>query len=92
VKVAVEGLNEEKSTYSWGQRAEYEIEKKTILESIAKLLNKPSMCFVQQHEEAYPNGVDADDGESENAAPMEEEEEEEEEPMPSTSSGRRRRR
>ncbi|XP_058819187.1 non-structural maintenance of chromosomes element 3 homolog [Topomyia yanbarensis] len=60
-KQVVEGMNEDRFLYSWGVRAHHELSQKDILESICKLLGKPSICYVTQHTAAY--GESRDDGE-----------------------------
>ncbi|XP_058443679.1 non-structural maintenance of chromosomes element 3 homolog [Malaya genurostris] len=62
-KQVVEGMNEDRFVYSWGVRAQHELSKKDILESICKLLGKPSICYVTQHTIAY--GESQDDEEDE---------------------------
>lgn len=59
-KQIVEGMNDDRYFFIWGARAEHELCKKDILESICKLMGKPSICYITQHTAAYG---DNDDGE-----------------------------
>lgn len=61
-KQVVEGMNEDRFFFSWGSRANHELSKKDILESICKLMGKPSICYITQHTAAY--GVNDDEDES----------------------------
>nr|XP_019534000.2 non-structural maintenance of chromosomes element 3 homolog [Aedes albopictus] len=58
-KQVVEGMNDDRFFYGWGARAEHELSKKDILESICKLMGKPSICYITQHAAAY--GLNDDD-------------------------------
>jgi non-structural maintenance of chromosomes element 3 len=91
-KVVVEGLNVDRYTYTWGERAEHEMEKKVILESICKLIDKSSVCYMQQREAAY-GPEEQNNSQTEDSKPtLDVVDEEDEEPVPSTSRSRRRRR
>lgn len=57
-KQIVEGMNDDRYFFEWGARAEHELSKKDILESICKLMGKPSICYITQHTAAY--GIDQD--------------------------------
>lgn len=52
-KKVVEGMNEDRIFIGWGVRAEHELSKKDILESMCKLLGRPSICYMAQHTAAY---------------------------------------
>ncbi|XP_055610432.1 non-structural maintenance of chromosomes element 3 homolog [Uranotaenia lowii] len=52
-KQVVEGMNDDRYFLSWGVRANHELNKRDILESICKLMGKPSVCFISQHTAAY---------------------------------------
>ncbi|XP_055546187.1 non-structural maintenance of chromosomes element 3 homolog [Wyeomyia smithii] len=61
VKQVVEGMNDDRFFYSWGVRAEHELSKKDILESICKLLGKPSICYVTQYTAVYGDTMNRDE-------------------------------
>ncbi|XP_055618115.1 non-structural maintenance of chromosomes element 3 homolog [Toxorhynchites rutilus septentrionalis] len=47
------GMSEDRFYYSWGARANHELSKTDILESMCKLMGKPSLCYPLQHANAY---------------------------------------
>lgn len=59
-KQIVEGMNDDRYFFVWGARAEHELPKKDILESICKLMGKPSICYITQHTAAYGLAEDDD--------------------------------
>lgn len=61
VKQVVEGMNDDRFFYSWGVRAEHELSQKDILESICKMLGKPSICYVTQYTAVYGDRMNNDD-------------------------------
>lgn len=51
-KVTIEGVNEAQIHVSWGLRAEKEFDKKEMLESVAKIMNRSPVTFINQYHHA----------------------------------------
>lgn len=64
-KQVVEGMNDDRFFFSWGARADHELSKKDILESICKLMGKPTVVYVKQHMAAYGGNDEDEDEEDE---------------------------
>lgn len=48
-KVTIEGVNEAQTHISWGVRAEKEFDKKEMLTSVAKIMNRSPVTFINQY-------------------------------------------
>jgi hypothetical protein len=53
IKVELEGKNEPEIHLSWGTRAELEFDKKKMLESVGKIMQKSPLSFMTQYTEAF---------------------------------------
>lgn len=51
-KVSIEGVNETQTHVSWGVRAEKEFDKKEMLASVAKIMNRSPVTFINQYHQA----------------------------------------
>lgn len=63
-KQVVEGMNDDRFFFSWSVRAEHELSKKDILESVCKLMGKPTVVYVKQHMAAYGGNDSEEEDES----------------------------
>jgi hypothetical protein len=56
----IEGVNEERISVKWGQRAESEFDKKELLQSVCRIMGKPLQSFVNQYNEAFGHDDEQD--------------------------------
>lgn len=52
-KMEIEGVNEERIVIKWGQRANLEFDKKKILQTVGKIMNKSPQNFINQYSQAF---------------------------------------
>lgn len=53
MKIEIEGVNDVRFNYAWGQRANVEFDKKVLLTTVAEMMNKSPLNFINQYREVH---------------------------------------